>query len=138
MLFFIVIILFLFSFTIFYRVNLAEIPFFGNYFLYTVDAEGKFKIKTTNHNASELLSAAEIVLGEGYEFNREKVSLKEILEYFDAEVVSECRLDGVIVKNCFSPRLAEHIMQGEKRVNLQIAITNETIKIGYPLILDSF
>jgi len=138
MLFFIVVGFLLFGFAIFYEVNLAELPFSGQYFIYTVDNSGRSKIQITEDDAQGLLSATNVVLGEGYLFDIEKVSIEETLDYFDAEIISSCRIGDLLVKNCFSSRLNEHVIQGEKKVNLQIAITCDCIKIGYPLILDSF
>ena len=138
MLFSIVICALLFAFAMFYEINLAELPFSGEYFLYTVDVAGRFEIQTTEGNAEELLSVTNIVLGEGYLFDADEVSLSDILNYFDAKIISTCRIGDLLVKNCFSSRLGDYVMQGDKKVNLQIAITDDCIKIGYPLILDSF
>ncbi len=138
MLFFILTGLFLFSFAIFYTTNLAELSFSGKYYLYTVDDDGDFEIETTEDDAKKLFAVNQVVLGEGYQFDNKSITPLEIMTYFDAEIVSECVLDGMKVKNCFSPRLKDYVMQGGERVNLQIAITEDTIKIGYPLILDSF
>lgn len=135
MLFFVLISLFMFGFMLFYATNLAEMPFDGEYYLYTV-SESKFDIQTTTEDAKGLLSATSVVLGEG--FALKDVTLEDIMDYFDANLVSECQLGGLIVKNCYSPRLTDYVIQGGERVNLQIAITAEGMKIGYPLILDSF
>lgn len=136
MLFFIVVSLFLMGFVLFYTTNLAELPFEGKYYLYTVTSEGKFDIQTTTDEAQDLLLANATVLGEGFELR--DVTLTDVVEYFDAQLVSECQLGGLIVKNFYSPRLTDYVMQGGERVNLQVAITTEGMKMGYPLILDSF
>lgn len=136
MLFFIVVSLFLFGFMLFYTTNLAELPFEGEYYLYVVNDDGKFEIKTTTNDAKELLSVNTIVLGEGFELK--DVTLEEIMNHLDATLVTECQLGELIIKNCYSPRLTDYVIEGGEKVNLQIAITAEGVKIGYPLILDSF
>ncbi len=126
----------IYLFVFFYRTNLVRFEQ-GRYLLYTTDEMGQMVVVQDDTDRQTLFSDAQVILGEGI-YNLSSVELDSIKEQLCVELVSVTCLKDLKVYNYFSPKLEHFIVSNNKKVNLQVAVSADNIKIGYPLILDSF
>lgn len=75
-------------------------------------------------------------LGQMLEFN--KIDFDSFISSNNIEVLSTEKVEDITIYNCYVSSLPKFVVVKNKRVNMQIAITNECVKVGYPLILGGF
>lgn len=78
------------------------------------------------------------LLGESFEFYGNKNDVNKILRQLEAKVLKTENFENFCIIYAYSPKICESITQNKQKINLQIAIKNNKIKVGTPLILDSF
>lgn len=71
-------------------------------------------------------------------FNGDVWDVDDIVNRLQAKVVSSQQLDDLLVICCVSPRLQGGVNIDGNRVNVQIALSDGTVTVGYPLILGSY
>ena len=64
--------------------------------------------------------------------------LNEIKETLNLKIIKTTNVENIVLITGFSPLLHKFIKIGSALVNVQIAITQNKVVIGYPLILHSY
>ncbi|MBO7508602.1 MAG: hypothetical protein J6T39_03055, partial [Clostridia bacterium] len=70
--------------------------------------------------------------------NYSQTTKNDILKRFENLVVSMQFVDKYVVLQCYDKSLENYLLVDGKKVNIQIALTDAEINIGYPLILNGF
>lgn len=86
----------------------------------------------------QTVSSCNQIDGVSVSFSGTADDVDAILARLQATAVSVQQLDGLYVACCVSNRLQGGVTLDGKRVNLQIAYSDGTITVGYPLILGSY
>ena len=116
--------------------NLCEMNVQGKYICYSAtDVTGSIECDMTE--AKDVLMKQTDVAGEAIIIQKQE-DLYKILSKLLAKKISSEMVEGMSVEYYYSPRLQNHVVVDGKKVNLMIANRINNIKIGYPLILDSF
>lgn len=87
---------------------------------------------------NKTLLSCDNIDGVSVSFDGTVQDLNAILRRLQATQVSAQQLDGLFVACYHSNRLQGGLTLDGKRVNLQIAIHDDTITVGYPLILGGY
>lgn len=147
MMFLIYILLLVFSFdTNFLIEDLAKYD--GEYIVYTntsYDIELLDVIKVDNFNGQIfktdiknyrlLLNSIDHVSSETVVLNN--VSLDVILKKLNATVKEKVKVDNVLtLYNCYSNKFSRMVDSYNYKINIQIAVSNNLISVGYPILVD--
>ena len=90
-------------------------------------------------DAKEVKNGLFDVLGESIKVkNYSQTTKNDILKRFENLVVSMQFVDKYVVLQCYDKSLENYLIVDGKKVNIQIALTDAEINIGYPLILNGF
>lgn len=112
--------------------------------------DGKLNILVDNEtrvNDSVLLSAQsfstysldlEDYYNKDLKLNKQQLSLTQIEEQLGLKIVSNIELENRKVITAFTQKLRNFIYLNGEKINIQISLSENEIKIGYPLILGSF
>lgn len=97
-------------------------------------------LKTAKSEAEQLLNSTENVLAQAWELNKTDGMdlLKDITKNLNVKWFSTHYVGELLVLNGYSNSLSEFIYVGNKKQNLQIAISENAFVIGYPLLLHSY
>lgn len=96
---------------------------------------GELKIIKSDASFINSLKADEFL---GQSVKLKNFDLNRFIEDNNIEIVSTEKVENIEIYNCYHSVLPKFVFVGNKRVNLQIAKTNELIKVGYPLILEGY
>lgn len=77
------------------------------------------------------------VMGESITINGDLTTAYSILEDLNAKIISEQQIDNILFINAYTRKLRNYIVSNNTKVNLQIAISDQIIIIGTPLIIGS-
>lgn len=126
----------------------AILIFEGNFSLYGVgysevksekiDCGSGLILSVQSNKAKELLNSFK---GEIYGMSvelKEEMKIEEILNIIKAKIVKKERVAGREIYYCYSNNNSDYVVDCGKKINYQIAINNEKIIIGTPLILGSY
>ena len=72
------------------------------------------------------------------QFYFSSVTLEKILNFLKASKVSEENLDDLTVINAYTPLYAGCVYVQNKKVNVQIAIRDDRIVAGFPVLLSGY
>ena len=97
---------------------------------------GNLKIIDKESVSNNLHMLSEKYLGESLVVF--KMSAKEFINQNKLKIVSHNYVCGIPVYDCYLWCLPKFVWLKNQKVNLQIAEISNNIKVGYPLILDSF
>ena len=112
--------------------------------------DGKLNILTENQTSKDnvvLLSAQsfstysidlEDYYNKDLKLNKQQLSLTQIEEQLGLKIVSNIELENRKVITAFTQKLRNFIYLNGEKINIQISLSENEIKIGYPLILGSF
>lgn len=137
--------------TFFEKTSLSEVSFDSGdyYFVYinhknylptsgvqVIDNGQGLILKTSFSNAKELRSKVTGVLGEAVETST--YSSEQIINMLQAKKVSQENLQDALVILAYSNKLDGFLSVNNVHVNVQIAVKQDSVIVGYPLILHSF
>lgn len=74
----------------------------------------------------------------GVQLYCEKVDLDYVLKTLKAEIVSQNEIDNMKIVYCYTPFYDKAVFEDGKKINLQIAMKDEQVVLGFPLILTGF
>ena len=94
-------------------------------------------IKTSIDNANEILISGCKVSGECVELNKD-VGLSHIVEALQLDVVLTDCVNNKIVITGYTKSLPSFLTSNNKKFNIQIAETESSYLVGYPLVLHSY
>lgn len=78
------------------------------------------------------------VRGESVSLSLEETNVEELFHTFQAEILFEEKVCGVISYYAYSPKISDGVyLQGQK-VNLHVAVCDSRAVIGSPIIFDGF
>ena len=105
---------------------------------YEVIQNGKGAIiKTDINKAKEILVSGCSIAGECVEINK-NFSLNNIIKKLNLKIISTEKVNNCVVLSGHTNLLPSSLKSNGKRINIQIAETENTYLIGYPLILHSY
>lgn len=87
-------------------------------------------LKDLNKSNSKYITSETIILN--------NISVDQVLSLFDAKVLDSYNIDNILVLNCYTSKLSKVCYVSNKKFNLQIAINENEIKVGYPTIAEGF
>lgn len=91
----------------------------------------------TLKQANEKLSKIESDL-KGVEFYIKDISFEKLCEILKVEVVSQSQVGDLNVFCCYSPYGQENVTIDGKKVNVQIAVYDDLVLAGFPMLLTGF
>ena len=101
----------------------------GNSFIVSCDISNVKKTKNSLTN----------ILGERVRINNYTQEVyKKIFKKYQNKIVFEEIVDNIKIYYCFDSALEKYVSLFNKKVNIQIAVKNNEIDIGYPLILNGY
>ena len=134
--------------------NLSDFTFGENYnyFMYlnqqtftaqnctTVSSGNLLIIKTQNQYAKYVFSMAQNVEGEAVEITttNTKQALNHICQTLNAKYVDFEQVGEIEIYYFYSPNLQNYVLKQNNKINLQVAVHQNIVIAGYPLILHSF
>ena len=68
----------------------------------------------------------------------DQITLSQITEQLDLEIITDKVIEDRKIITGYSPKLMKFVYLGGERINVQISISTDDVRIGYPLILGSF
>ena len=103
-------------------------------------SNGNFEIVSCNANdACILKTKLTDILGESVRICNASTEQKfKTLDMYKNKIEKFESFDGYDIYYCYDSSLSRYINLEDKKVNIQIAIKNNQIDIGYPLILNGF
>lgn len=124
----------------------------GEYYFYVEGREekGQFTSSIPNGNTTILrcpIYTAELlktnikgkILGESFVVPYSKIELNSLVKKLGAKVVSEGEVDGIYSVYLYAGGVdAEPINLFGNKVNMQIAVTNGKMHVGFPILLGSY
>lgn len=116
--------------------NLCEMNVSGTYICYSADDVSN-SIECDMSDAKSVLLSQSHVAGEAIIVDSEDDMYKIITKLLAKKIKGEV-VENMEVSYYYSPRLQNHVIVDGQKVNLMVANRISNIKIGYPLILDSF
>ena len=72
------------------------------------------------------------------QFYFSSISCEELLKTLKAEILSEESPEGLRIINAYTPYFSKSVLIGNKKVNLQIALREERIVAGFPMLLTGY
>lgn len=91
--------------------------------------------KTSLGNYKCVLSHLTQITSETIVLNEQDVN--KVLDYLDAEIMEIIPVyDDLILYNCYVKSLPKVIYHNQEKINIQLAITNCAMSIGYPMLVD--
>lgn len=108
-------------------------------FIVTQNGNG-LVVKTQKNNARKLLNAASNFVGEAWEIegqNQEQV-VKEITKKLNLKVIGYEQVNSITVLNAYTSKIGYYVLNGNEKQNVQIAMRDNFVVVGSPLILHSF
>lgn len=88
--------------------------------------------------AGNIYNLATGVCGEAVEIENTNINIHTILNKLKAKIKSVQQIQHGQVYNCYSKKFSGGLWDNGNKVNLQIAVNQNKIVIGYPLILHGF
>lgn len=124
----------------------------GEYYFYVEGEEekGEFSSATLNGETTVLkcpiyLASSQRekikgkILGESFSVSQDRENISELVKKLGAKVVSESKVDGIYSVYLYAGSLNANVVSlfGES-VNMQIALSNGKMHVGFPVILGSY
>jgi len=75
---------------------------------------------------------------DGESITIENTTAKRILQFLKYQKISETKISNVKTIYAYSPRGQVYIQNAGQKINLQIAVNNQTTTVGWPVILGSY
>lgn len=104
---------------------------------YDICGDGYF-IYTDYASSREILIRHQDVLGQTIVLRSFDGDIDDIAMSVGAKIVHRDRVEDTEIVFGYNPSLRDYVVIDGARVNVQIATDGDFVKIGYPLILDSF
>ena len=109
---------------------------YSNFGLENYYSCGELKILYGKNIIQKVDFSKKEALGAGLVFSQ--LNIKEFEKLNNLKLVSIEQANGIDIYNYYSFNLPKYIILKNQRVNIQVAVSEEQVKVGYPLILDSF
>ena len=110
--------------------------FSGNYYSYSKEKINNNSINLGFCYLNKNIKSNDII---GESITTNNLELGSTIKQLNAKVVkTEYLENGITVIYTYTPLIKDNVCINNEKVNLQFAIKNETITIGWPLILGSF
>lgn len=74
----------------------------------------------------------------GIEFYIKETSFQNLCEILDVEIISESKLEEFSVYCCYTPYGEKSVEINGKKINLQVAVYEDMIIAGFPMLLTGF
>ena len=98
-----------------------------------------FNIVCCNYeNADIVKKQLKNILGESVRIQATETQKRIIQKNFADIIVAKEFIENYVILNCYDSKLPRFVLLDGKRVNIQIAISESFVDIGYPLILNGF
>lgn len=110
-----------------YNLNLEDVLVVQNYLgqIYITDIENYKSILMSIEN----VACEKVVL--------KNIAVEEIVEKLKAKILEMIDVgNGIILYNCYSKNLQRSINSDVGKLNIQIAVTKDSICVGYPYLVD--
>ena len=117
---------------------LPKSPAFDETGVYTLYRYSASSLSTQENLTGGVIFNARSVEGESVMYLSDAFSLSELLEKYDADLLFSEQAGDVICYYAYSPALSYRATLYGVTVNLQIAVENQRITLGTPLIFGSF
>lgn len=92
----------------------------------------------SSNELNKVKNSTKGIIGISHTFNGSKECIQDYLKVFDAEMVKEQTIDGVIIVYAYSSRIKDNVTVGDNKINIQIAVNRGKVTIGSPLIIGSY
>lgn len=65
------------------------------------------------------------------------IDIEKVLNETNAKIIEKvCVMEGLTLYNCYSPKYKKYVLSNNQKINIQIAISNNAVNIGYPVLID--
>jgi hypothetical protein len=109
----------------------------SKYFTNVIDLGFSYIYECESTNANRVRPLFKNLDGESIRLNAEE-SIDAILKKLDAIVVSQSTIGDLKNIYGYTARNAQYITEKHRKINLQIAVNNNAVTIGFPVILGSY
>ena len=103
-----------------------------------IDMGGGFKVQCSSADYVDTVTYCKGIDGVSVSFNGTRQDVDELCQFFRLQVSSVYEQDGLYIVCGSSPKVKGGVLDCGERVNLQIALSNDIIHIGSPLILGDY
>ncbi len=100
----------------------------GNMYLVNCSANDAFEVKSKLNN----------IEGESITFQGTKNDALNFFNKYNYEVIYSEMVENIFIIYAYCPQIQNHVFVNNQKTNLQLAINNQKITIGTPLILGSY
>ena len=116
----------------FYSTDVVASPLITN----TTDLGFSYIYNCNSKDAPKVRKLFTRIDGESIEL--ESISADKILRTLNHRAISQTQISDVKIVYAYSPRGSTFIKDGNSKINLQIAVNNQTTTVGWPVILGSY
>ena len=117
----------------FYSTDEIKSPYITN----TIDLGFAYIYECASSDAEKIRRLFKRIDGESISFDT-AISTRKILDMLNARVVSTDNTHGMEMVCAHNPRQRNYIVEGGRKINLQIAKSKDKTTIGIPVILGSY
>jgi len=111
------------------------LKFSDNFEVYTVNYSSSSEIINVNALTYRFIFSKK---GESASIERDKFNLSDFLSSMNAKIIFTEQVEDRNIYYAYSPSIKYLKVIGDKKINLQICVKTDSVKVGSPLIFGSF